>query len=391
MTTQKSQGEPLASACPAPEPISLIDIATVLASGRRWLIGLPLLAGVLALGATFLVKPVYTAKTVFLPPQQQQSAAASALASLGGALSGLAGGMAGGLKTPGDQYVSLLQSRNVSDRLIDRFKLKEVYGEDMLFKVREELDRNVRIGLGKKDNMITVEVDATDPQMAADMANQYVAELRRLSDELALSEAQQRRLLFEGELKRTRTKLADAQLALQNSGFNPGALKAEPKAAAEGYARLKAELTTSEVRLQALRRRLTDDAPEVQQQIAMQGALRSELGKLSDTDKPANEADYIGRYREYKYQETLFDMFAKQYELARLDETREGALIQVVDPATKPEWKSRPKRAVIAALAGAATFLIVMVTLLLRQSFRNAAKLPETARKLERLRQSLTR
>ena len=49
-----------------------------------------LLAGVAALGVTYLMTPTFTAITTFLPPQQQQSAAASALASLG-PLAGLAG------------------------------------------------------------------------------------------------------------------------------------------------------------------------------------------------------------------------------------------------------------------------------------------------------------
>ena len=355
----------------AEESISILEIFTVVTGKWRLLVAVPIAVGGLALGATFFIPPTFTAKTVFLPPQQQQGAAATALASLG-ALSGLAGGIAGGIKTPGDQYVALMQSRNVQDRIIERFKLREVYDEEFLFKTREELERNVRIGLGKKDGMITVEVDATDPQMAADMANQYVAELRRLSADLALTEAQQRRVLFEEELKRTRGKLADAQIALQSSGFNSGALKAEPKAAAESYAKLKAEATAAEIGLRAMRRRLTDDSSEVQQQLAILGALRAELSKLGDVSKPANDVDYISRYREYKYQETLFDTFAKQYEMARLDESREGALIQVVDPAMKPEWKSRPKRAVLAAVTATATFLLLLLVVLARHSFSRA-------------------
>ena len=45
--------------------------------------------------------------------------------------------------------------------------------------------------------------------------------------------------------------------------------------------------------------------------------------------------DYVSKYREFKYQETLFELFARQYELARVDESREGALIQVVDSRTR--------------------------------------------------------
>ncbi|MCV2349728.1 Wzz/FepE/Etk N-terminal domain-containing protein [Paucibacter sp. Y2R2-4] len=339
--------------------IDLLELLTILAARWRLLLVAPLAAGTLALGGSYLIAPTYTAKTTFLPPQQQQSSAASALASLG-ALSGLAGGMAG-IKSPADQYVALMQSNNVEDRIVDRFKLMEEYESKYRFEARNTLEKNVRISLGKKDGLITVEVDAKNPQMAADIANMHVTELRRLTSELALTEAQQRRAFFEGELKRTQIKLVEAQQILQSSGFNPGALKAEPKAAAEGYATLKAQATAAEIKLQTMRRSLADTTPEIQQQTTLLGALRAQLSKLEGaTSDIKNDADYIGRYREYKYQETLFELFSKQFEIARLDESREGALIQVIDIATRPEHKSNPKRASIA-LTSTFAFLVLML------------------------------
>ncbi|MDN3545712.1 MAG: Wzz/FepE/Etk N-terminal domain-containing protein [Roseateles asaccharophilus] len=331
------------------EGVDLLELGSHLLNKWKLLVSVPLLVGTLTLGGTYLIKPTFTAQTIFLPPQQQQSSAASALASLG-ALAGLAGG-AGSLKTPGDQYVSLMQSANVEDRIIDRFKLMALYEAKFRFEARKELEQNVRISLGKKDGLITVEADAKDPQLAADMANQYVAELRRLTSELALTEAQQRRAFFETELKNTKTKLAEAQQALQSGGFNAGAIKAEPKAAAENYAQLKAQLTAAEVRLQALRRTRTDTAPEVQQQASLVAALHGQLVKLTTKTDDSPSADYVSRYREYKYQEALFELFSKQYEIARLDESRDGGSIQVIDVATPPELKSKPRRAITAGIA----------------------------------------
>ena len=232
--------------------ISLLDLALPMVQHWKLLVIAPLLAGLVALGIAFIVKPTFTSRTVFLPPQQQQSAAASAIAQLG-ALSGLAGAAAG-VKSPADQYVALLQSATVADRLIDQFKLMEIYDVKFRFEARKELAENVRVSLGKKDGLITIEVDDHDPQRAADMANKHVEELRRLTGVLALSEAQQRRAFFEVRLKQTRDQLTLAQQALQASGFNQGALKADARAAAEGYAKLRAEATAAEVRLQALRR-----------------------------------------------------------------------------------------------------------------------------------------
>lgn len=360
-----------------------LEIITILAERWRLLVVGPLVAGGIVLGISFLIAPTFTARTSFLPPQQQQSAAASALASLG-ALSGLAGSVAG-IKTPGDQYVALMQSVNVEDRLVDRFKLMELYDTKYRFQARAKLQENVRIVLGKKDGLITVEADAKSPAMAADLANQYVAELRRLSGELVLTEAQQRRAFFAAELKRTGAKLTEAQQTLQQSGFNPGAMKAEPKAAADSYAKIQAEATAAEVRLQTIRQSLADSAPEVQQQAAQLSALKAQLLKLEATTNTPGDADYVGRYREFKYQETLFDLLSKQYEMARLDESREGALIQVIDVATVPEHKSKPKRLFIALTTVFGTFFLLVVWVLASHFWRSAKANPNNAEKFARL------
>jgi uncharacterized protein involved in exopolysaccharide biosynthesis len=345
--------------------LTLSDIFSTGLANWRKLVALPLAAGVLSLGVTYLIAPTFTAKATLVPPQQQQGGASALLASLG-ALSGMAGG-ALGVKTPGDQYISLMQSANVEDRIVDRFKLMQVYDAKYRVQARGELERNSRISLGKKDGLIYIEVDAKDPAMAAEIANQYIAELRRLTSELALTEAQQRRQFFEHELKNTRDRLAQAQQQLQSSGFNASALRTEPKEAAEAYARVKAQVTAAEVRVQTLRRSLTDSSPELQQQMTMLGALREQLSRLEVATDSRGDADYVSRYREFKYQEVLFELFSKQYELARLDESREGAPIQVVDPATPPEVKSKPRRAFTAIVTSIVAFVALLAYCVVRR------------------------
>ena len=361
-----------------------VDLVLLVAS-HRWLLLLgPLLAGAVALAITFAITPVFTARTTFVPPQQAQSAATAALASLG-ALSGLVGA-GSALRTPADQYVALMQSANITDRLIDDFKLMQVYEEKYRSDTREELAKNVRIAIGKKDGLISVEVDDIDPARAAAMANRHVEELRNLSSQLALTEAQQRRAFFEGQMQQSRKLLEEAQQSLQASGFNSSALRAEPKAVAEVYARLKAGISAGEVRMQILRRTLTDSAPEISQQQAVLGSLRGELARLEATDSASSQGDYVGRYREFKYQETLFELLARQFELARLDESREGALIQVVDSASPPEKKSKPQRLRVALASFGGTLLLLLVGVVVRHVWHLAQTAPETAASAARLR-----
>jgi len=334
---------------------------------RSWrtLVACTVLAGALTLGVTFAIPPTFTAQTSFVPPQQQSSNA-SALASLG-ALASLAGG-SGALKNPTEQYISLMQSVTVSDRIIDRFDLMHVYDSKLRSSARRSLADNVRIIAGKKDGLIYVEVDDHDPKRAADIANRYIEELRRMASNLALTEAQQRRAFFETQLKQTRDRLAAAQQSLENSGFGAGDLQSEPRAAADAYARLKAEQTSAEIRLRALGTTMAESSPEVQRIRATLVALQAQIAKLEDdgSHHPQQQNGYISKYRDYKYEQELFEIFARQYELAKSDEARDGALIQVIDPAMPPDRKSRPRRALTSVGGAIGGLFAAMIVIALR-------------------------
>lgn len=349
--------------------IELRELTAPLAGHLKLLIVGPLIAGLVAFAISYLIPPTFTATTTFMPPQQTQSSAAAALATLG-TLGGLAASTSG-LTNSGDRYVALMQSATVSDRLVDQFKLMDVYETKLRIDARKMLAENVRIALGKKDGLITVQVEDKSPERAADIANAFVVELRHITGTLAVTEAQQRRMFFERQLQESRDRLIRAQQTLESSGFNPGALKAEPRAAAEAYARLKAEATAAELRLALLRNSLADGAPEVRQQQIKVSVLREQLARSEQAAVASGDSDYIGRYREFKYEETLFELYARQFELARADESREGALIQVVDAATPPERKSKPKRAMVAVGTTLVTLLLLLSGLVLRARFRS--------------------
>ena len=359
----------------------LLDWILYIARQWRLLIGATLMAAMIGLGATYMVRPIYTAQASALPPQPTNSAI-NPLSSLGG-LSGLTGG-ALSVRNPADQYVALMQSTRVADRIVDAFDLVKAYELPTRTATRRALEMRTRIGSGRKDSMIKIEVDDEDPARAAAIANRYIEELQSLSGELALTEAQQRRVFFERELKVTKGRLATAQQALQSSGFNPGALRAEPKAAAEAYGRVRADMAQAEVSLRSLRQTFADGMPEIQRQNALLAALREQLTRLEVARPSEENVDYIGRLREYKYQEAMFEIFSRQYETARLDESREGALIQAVDLASPPELRARPKRVQSGLLTGASAFVLMLVVLTGRHVWLRAVAKPWFAAKLGR-------
>lgn len=362
------------AAFPAEDGLSPADLLAILLSHWALLITGPLLAAALALGYSYTLPPSFTALTTMLPPQQSQSSAASALASLG-SLAGLAGSGAGA-RSPAEQYVALMESATIGNRIVEGMKLVEGYGQAKASAARAILAGSTTIGVNKRDGLIAVQVSDSNPQRAADIANRYVIELRRMTGDLALTESQRRRVFFEQQLSQTRDRLARAQRALQGSGLGAGAMKSDPKAAVERYARLQSEVVAAEVRLQALRGSLTDSANEVRTQQATLSALQSQLARTERPSDTTADADYVGRYREYKYQETLFELYARQFELARADESRDSDLIQVVDPATPPELKSGPKRLRMAATAGLSAAAALVVGVLLHGSSRRRRAAP---------------
>jgi tyrosine-protein kinase Etk/Wzc len=368
------------------DEISLLDVALVVGQYWRLLLFLPVGVGVVALGVAFIIPPTYTATTRVLPPAQQQSTSAVLAAQLG-TLASLVGSTAG-LKNPADQYVALLKSRTVYDAIIRRFKLKELYNATYLEDARKELEQRARASVGTKDGIISIEVDDHDPHRAAAIADAFVEELRNLTKTLAITEAAQRRLFFEGQLTQAKDNLTKSEIALQASGVSEATLRTMPHSALESLARLKAQITAQEIKLASMRTFMTDANPQYRLGTEELSALRAELSKAEQSSPIKtlhNGAEYIAKYRDFKYYETLFELMAKQYELARLDEAREGAVIQVVDAAQAPERKSKPKRALIAVLASLTTLLVTVLYVFMRRSVRAVAASPHASAKLNEL------
>lgn len=375
---------------PEDDEINLLDLLQVVADNLRLLVLGPLAIGLLALGISFTMTPAFTASTKFMPPQQQQGMAAAMLQGLG-ALGGLAGA-ATGLKNPTDQFVSLLKSRSIQDALIDRFGLMERYGAKLRLHARVGLAGATLIKSGK-DNLIEIEVSDADPAFAAQLANAYVEEFQKLLGRLALTEAQQRRLFFEKQLEQTKDKMVQAERALKATGINSSAFKSSPEAAIGVVAQLQAQIAAQEIKLASMRGYLSDSAPDFKQALTELAALRAQGAKFEKAESKAGnpgDSDYVARYRDYKYYETLFVLFSKQFELAKVDESREGTAIQVVDIALPPERKSKPKRALIAIMTTLAAGMVLLLFVFARQAWRNASQSPETAQKLTKLRDAVS-
>jgi uncharacterized protein involved in exopolysaccharide biosynthesis len=363
--------------------VTFLDLLHAVLVRWRLLVFMPLTVGAVALALTYLVTPKFTGSVQIMMPQNQ-NLASTLLGNLGGTAGALAGGLAAGLKNPADQWIGLLKSRTIADALITRFDLKQRYGAQFMYEAREALARATRINVGK-DGLIGIDVEDADPKVAAEMANAYVEELQKLSRNMSLTDASQRRVIFEGMLRKAKDDFDRAEQALRASGINESLMKISPSAAMQGVGALKQAEMTAEVKLNVLRSTLTDSAPEVQQAQRELSSIRAQLAKLDHSSTTDADSDYSAKFRDFEYYSMLFELTAKQFEVARIDEASSGAVIQVVDRALVPEWKSSPKRGMVAMVSAAIALFICLTWLVLQAQLAASAGDAATAEKLERI------
>ena len=383
------------------DEINLMDLLLVLAKHNRFIIKFTVLAAVLSVVYVLMQANSYTAKTEILPPQQGASAASMMMAQLGG-LGGLVGGAAG-MKSPSDLYIGLLKSHTLADSLIARFKLQARFEAKTMEATRDALADATVIAVGK-DGFITLEYTDKDPQFSATVANAYVDELDRLNGTVAITEAARKRLFFENQLKGSRANLDAAETALKQTQEKTGLIQLEKQGGAiiEAVANLRAQIASKEVELAGMRAFATESNPNYKQVQEVIVGLRTQLAKAEHTNiagqgdvmvstgkLPEVGLEYLRKTREMKYQETLFELLSKQFEMAKIDEAKSASLIQVVDKALVPERKSKPKRALTVILATMMAFFIGVLLAFFKEAAARASLDPAAAERMGLLRRYL--
>ena len=388
------------------DEISVLDLLIVLAERKRFILSFTLAIAVLAAGISLILPKRYTASVTLLPPQQNSSMSAALTSQLGnlGGMAALAGGSLG-IKNPNDMYVAMLKSRTVEDAMVQRFELMREYRKRYVSDARKTFEKYVTVEGSGKDGLIHISVEDRDPNRAAELANGYVDQYRRLSEHLAITEASQRRLFFEQQLEQAKNRLSTAEEALRETEQTTGMIQLDSQARAliEFTASLRAQIAAKEVQIQSMRTFATDQNAELVQSQQELDSLRAQLAKLGGSEQNGDSGllmnkyrvgqaglEYIRRLRDVKYYETIFGILARQFEVAKIDEAKQGALIQVVDAAVPPDRRSFPKRVLIVLAATVIGFFIANFIVLFRAGLRRIEGTPETARKLYHLKESLS-
>jgi tyrosine-protein kinase Etk/Wzc len=352
-----------------PREFDILDLFLILAARKRLIFWASVGGFVLGILLVLMVAPTFTAKALILPPQQEQSSGNAFMGQFG-ALASMTGlGASLGIKNPVDLYIGMLQSQSVTDGIIKRFDFVRIYHPKRYSDLRVMVTKKAKFVAGK-DGMIAISVTDADPRMAASMANAYVDQLYQLNNRLAIGGASQRRLFYEQQLAQEKDKLADSEVALRKTEEATGVImpSGQTESIIREVAQIQAEITAREVQLDALRTSSTEQNPDVVRLNSELTGLREQMRGLesgssstkhapgdifiSTANVPQAGLEYIRKERDVKYHQFLFDLLARQYESARIDEAKAAPVIQVVDSAQVPDRKSAPTRALWALVGG---------------------------------------
>ena len=390
---------------PEDKEISLLDVLIVLARRKGFLIKITLFLVLVTAVVVLLIPNKYTSTTSLLPPQQSTSSGLGLLNQLGalGSISFMSGGNLP-LKNPNELQVALLKSQTVEDAMVQRFHLQELYHAKRMSQARKKLEDNVEIENGAKDGLIRLSVTDRSAERAAEMANAYVDEFKKFSAKLAVTEASRRRVFFEQQLAQSKNDLANAEEQLKKMEQSTGVLQidAQTRAMIASVAELRAQIAAKQVQIRALRSYAAEDNPQLQvaqEELAGLQAQQQRLGASSDSAANAlliprgkmqeNQVEYVRRLRDVKYYETIFELLARQYESAKVDEARQGTEVQIVDRATVPDHHSSPKRTLLVIAAVFAGLFIGVVWTLVHEALARIARNPVESIRLETLRSHL--
>ena len=346
------------------DEIDLLDLLIPILKYKGLIIRITLYSFFISIIVSLLLPKKYLSSAKILPPQTQSSVSQQILSQfLGASGLGSVGGFAG-IKDNLSLYAELIKTNTVLDYVIEKNDLKNVYKKDKTYKLREILKSNIVIKTDKKSGIIDVGYIDKDPELAYKITTSLIDGLKFLNNNLAITEASQRRLFYEEQLKLAKENLVKSEEDLRVFQLKTGSIKVDEdaKAAIEEASMIRAKISAKEVELKVLKTYATPNSPEYKQIEAEISALKEQLSKLQakipgddylfSTKKASLYGiEFIRKMREFKYNEALYEILLKQYEAAKLDESRDSTVIQIIENPEIPEKRYSPKRKLIVLVS----------------------------------------
>lgn len=349
---------------------TFLDFVVIISSNLRYLILLPLFVAILAYGLTYLLTPIFKSTTSFIPPATD--------ASIGNVLAQTGLGTFLGVSqqsSKGNQFKAFFESETLLNKMVERFSLREYYGEDLTVDARKVLMQATDIYVSKKDNIIFLSVSDKDRSLASEIVNAYVEELTKMLRNFAITSSQRKSRFFESQILEAEQEISFAKTNLKASGFKQDGLNLRPERYLALVFKYEDRLISLGLELMDKLVYLNEDAREVKtlrnKIESLEDKLRYLEVQMKDTYGETWETEILKEVETIKQKEKLLSFFRKQFEAAQVEMAEQGTAIQIIDVGSIPEVKSKPNRILTTLMAGIGTGIFALIYVFVSAATQN--------------------
>jgi uncharacterized protein involved in exopolysaccharide biosynthesis len=370
--------------------ITILDYCRVLWRAKWLILCVTFLSAVVAWGIVRRQPKVYTAKATMLTIGDVRASMSTSLGAMLG-MGGGGGGREGGnslLSIPGvstmlpsvttneDTVIALLKSRTLKEKILADFEkaLGPSVGTMLV-----SMDASAKAQPG----VITVTVEATDRDFAANVANAYFDHLDQVLQRNAARARTRQERFYAAQLEQSAKDLAAAEEALLKFQTENRILATDLSSKGgkefDGAVSVRAAIMQLELQREVMRMRFTDAHPqvrEIQKQVAELKRQYSQNLYGTAMDLPPESSNAKGTRKEFfvaaakmtpvqfgfmkllrnlKIQEAFYVAAQQGLEQLKYDQGSSPVNVDVLDPALPPKGPSRPdvmRSIQVAALSG---------------------------------------
>ena len=383
---------------------NFLDHLAVLVRWRRMILVTCITVSVVTAGISLIITPVYRASAVLFPPSESQGTLG-----ISAILEKLPVGMLGIGESvvSATEFVPILKSQRVAEAIIRRFNLQETYDAETREELLQMVDDRLEVELSR-EQFLTVSYGAESPETAAEITNAFVEELDFALKHRREQQARDLRGYLEKRLAQAERGMIEAELAYNAFQKEHSAIdiESQTKAQIDAYS----SLITSTLGEMVIRREIAalqmnpDNSRVRQLDIEIEGAREALNGILEGSDPdsggsavrdmpgimlPMDKIPDLGLQamrlmREMEIRNLIYQFVLQEYEKSSFEEKKETSLVVVLDPAVPPDFRSRPRRALMVGTAAGLSLVLSILVAFLMEALRSPA--PENRNRLEAIR-----
>lgn len=368
---------------------TILDYCRIVWNARLWIAALTLIAAVAGFGFARAQPKVYVSKATILTPRDSapQSISGSLGALLGGGgRDGGGGGISIGALTGGssmsptlDMFMAVLKSRTLHQQVVE--ESKKTLGPDVGGKILSAVPAD------RDKGVVSMTVEATDPRVAAEVANLYFIQLDRMIERYAEQSTERQKVFYSDQLQRAAREVAAAEESLLKfqSENHIIPLDGPTKGAIDTTAGLRGTIMGLEMQREVMRMKLTDQHPQMREMDKQIAELKKQYSKNlfgAPMDLPSEAVGgrgtrkeffvstekmtpiqfaYMKLYRNLRIQEAFYTGALQGLEQIKYMDSNPSARVEMLDPALVPGAPARPNVRSIVQAAAAGGFVVGIV------------------------------